>query len=84
MSIFSNNRSASTDDDTRSFPIQGTLSSNPIFGKSESSTIPWWLAKIAYEHYAKLYGSQQSLERMAERGGFGRTELLALLRREGY
>jgi hypothetical protein len=65
-------------DDTRPFPIQGGLPSTGI----KPSTIPWWLAEIAYDHYAKMYGRGQSLERMAERGGFGRKELLALLRKE--
>lgn len=32
--------------------------------------IPWWLAEEAYLEYSKLYGSEQSLERLAERGGF--------------
>lgn len=40
--------------------------------------IPWWLAEIAYENYNCK--SQQSLERIAERGGFGREELVALIR----
>ncbi|MHC4181695.1 MAG: hypothetical protein ACYSWU_29760 [Planctomycetota bacterium] len=47
-----------------------------------SSTIPWWLAEIAYEHYVALYGKSQTLERIGQRGGFGRDELVAYLRRE--
>ena len=65
-------------DDNRPFPIQGGLPSTGI----KPSTIPWWLAKIAHENYLKMYGGGQSLERMAERGGFGRTELVQLLRME--
>jgi hypothetical protein len=49
------------------FPIQDGL------------TIPWSLAEKAYEMYSQLYGSDQSLERLAERGGFGVTELAVLL-----
>lgn len=45
----------------------------------QSGTIPWWLALEAYRHYVKFYGVSQSLERIAERGGFGREELLLLL-----
>ena len=45
-------------------------------------TVPWWLAEIAYEYYSSRHGTSQSLERLAERGGFGRAELLSLLRRE--
>jgi len=40
--------------------------------------IPWWLAEEAY----KGYHCDQSLEKIDERGGFGRQELLDLLRRK--
>jgi hypothetical protein len=69
------------------FPIQGGGSHRRTadFGLViESCTIPWWLAEIAYEHYAKLFGTSQSLKRLAERGGFGRDELLILLRKEKF
>lgn len=39
-------------------------------------------AERAYARYAKLYGGAQTLERLAERGGFGLAELGFLLR--GY
>lgn len=75
-------------DDNRPFPIQGGHYLNadgtprrPI-GHYAPSTIPWWLAEEAYKHYAGRFGSSQSLQRLAERGGFGREELLMLLRRE--
>ena len=70
-------------DDTRPFPIQ-RHSYRDKTGKMihrPRHTIPWWLAEEAYCHYAKLFGTSQSLERLAERGGFGRDELLLLLRR---
>ena len=72
--------------DTRPFPIQGGFIrvQNDFSLQESKSEIPWWLAEIAYEHYAKLYGKQQSLERLAERGGFGRDELVSLLRRESH
>jgi len=41
--------------------------------------IPWWLAELAYKSYSKQYGTRQSLQRLYERGGFGRTELMYLL-----
>ena len=68
-------------DDTRAFPIQ---SDGFVRGKGEvaRSAIPWWLAEIAYEYYASRYGTQQTLEGLAERGGFGREELVGLIRRE--
>lgn len=64
-------------DDTRPFPIQGD------FGppRHQSSTIPWWLAEEAYKIYHHHFASSnQSLQRLADRGGFGRQELLMLLR----
>ena len=58
------------------FPIQ-----MEIYGRVRlpATQIPWWLAEIAYKHYVELFGDQQSLQRLAERGGFGREELLRLL-----
>lgn len=58
--------------DNRPFPIQAENGGSPC-------TIPWWLAEHAYAGYVKLYGKGQSLERIAERGGFGRNELIDLL-----
>ena len=46
-----------------------------------ATTVPWWLASEAYEHYREVSGNPQPLERIAERGGSGRWEILALLRR---
>ena len=60
------------------FPIQAEYSPKKLV----ATEIPWWLAEVAYKHYTQLFGSQQSLERLAERGGFGRDELLRLLRKE--
>ena len=72
-------------DDTRPFPIQEDPWHKDEKGKyiiRKKSTIPWWLAEEAYKFYSTKYGKEQSLERLAERGGFGRTELLSFLRRE--
>lgn len=38
-------------------------------------SIPWSVAEKAYEVYSRKYGSSQSLERLAERGGFGVGEM---------
>lgn len=68
-------------DDNRPFPIQGELSTS-VQGQRDACSIPWWLAIEAYKFYRELYGPGcQSLERIAERGGFGRNELILLLRR---
>jgi hypothetical protein len=69
-----------SESDSRPFPIQGGYDNNRH--RLDRSTIPWWLAEEAYAHYKKLFGDGQSLERIAHRGGFGREELLTLLRRE--
>ena len=66
-------------DDNRPFPIQGELRSSH-WGMRPACTIPWWLAEKAYARYVARYGRGQSLERLAERGGFGRQELLDLLK----
>jgi hypothetical protein len=49
--------------DQRRFPIQraGTL---------PAGSVPWSLAETAYAGYAAEHGTDQSLERLAERGGF--------------
>lgn len=65
------------------FPIQADHGGYGIPDKPKSH-IPWWLAEVAYEFYASRYGTQQSIERLAERGGFGRDELLELLRRGNF
>ena len=68
-------------DDTRPFPIQ----SNAFKGHRQyeaRSTIPWWLAEEGYKYYVERFGDRQTLEEIAQRGGFGRQELLMLLRRE--
>jgi len=72
-------------DDTRPFPIQAEMShrnNEGIFIYPKKSSIPWWLAEEAYSFYSSKYGTGQSLERLAERGGFGRIELLMLIRKE--
>jgi len=64
------------------FPIQGSLRDELPYGKAPACQIPWWLAEVAYKHYVELFGTQQSIERLAERGGFGRAEFLMLLRKQ--
>jgi hypothetical protein len=69
-------------DDCRPFPVQGeyeTADGVRLRRRLPASSIPWWLAEEAYAQYARHYGTSQSIERMAERGGFSRWELLDLL-----
>ena len=63
----------------KNFPIQKTYG---VGGNEPQTVIPWWLAEEAYSYYASRFGRGQSLERLAERGGFARKELLGLLRRD--
>lgn len=64
----------------RRFPIQGEWSERER-RHIAPTTIPWDVAERAYEGYLARFGRhhQQSLERLAERGGFGRDELVLLL-----
>lgn len=49
----------------RRFPImRGTI-----------RTIPWSIAEVAYREYVRRFGDSQTLERIAERGGFYISEL---------
>lgn len=48
--------------ETRTFPIKGGL------------RIPWAAAERAYETYARHFGDEQPLAKIAERGGFGLIE----------
>lgn len=64
--------------DWRPFPVQAEHGRpNESFPRT---MIPWWVAEIAHEEYAKYHN--QSLERIAERGGFGWMELVLLLGKE--
>jgi len=66
--------------DTRPFPIQGEgLRRKPYPYRPQRSMIPWWLAEVAYKGYSSAHGTRQSLKRLAERGGFGRAELVFYL-----
>lgn len=64
----------------RRFPIQGESGRNPNGSRKRipASSVLWSEAEIAYATYASLYGNQQSLERLAERQGFGREEYRTL------
>lgn len=66
-------------EDDRPFPIQGEGVGHD---RKERTYIPWWLAEEAYAEYVRRFGNQQTLQRLADRGGFGRDELLMLLRGE--
>lgn len=52
-----------------------------LFPIQQSSPVPWAVAERAYDYYAERYGTSQSLEELASRGGFGLQELACLLER---
>ena len=54
----------------RMFPIQSAHGAKP-----HPTSIPWAIADLAYSVYSARYGKDQSLERMAERGGFSPGEM---------
>ena len=61
----------------RRFPIQGEWGGHGV-GEIPPSTVPWSEAEIAYQTYSTLFGSEQSLETLAARGGFGIKEFQVL------
>lgn len=70
---------------SRRAPVQGehrgiqTDRSKPLRGPG---TIEWQEHLLAYVSYSARYGTDQSAERLAERGGFSYQELITLLGRE--
>lgn len=51
----------------------------PIIGPVHSMSIPWSVAQKAYEAYCEQFGKQQTLEALAQRGGFSTMEMDVLL-----
>lgn len=70
-------------DDCKAFDFEHRTECSQMkrFPIQNGGTIPWWLAEIAYEYYHENW-RDQSLEKIAERGGFGVSELVGLIRRE--
>jgi hypothetical protein len=58
----------------RMFPIQAQRGAAP-----HPMQVPWHVAELAYSVYAGQNGTGQSLERLAQRGGFGPEEMDELL-----
>lgn len=54
----------------RMFPIQGDIDAKPF-----PTRIPWSIAELAYSGYMSRFGSDQSLEALASRGGFHPKEM---------
>lgn len=47
--------------------------------KPSMNTVDEAIARVAYEEYAAKYGTEQSFERLHERGGFCAMEIIVLL-----
>ena len=63
-------------------PVQGEstdLDGYTIVPHEGSTKAPEWLLRLAFRDYEHKYGSAQSFDRLHERGGFGRMELLVHL-----
>lgn len=60
------------------FPVQG-LSHVP---HGVRFRISWEIAEKAYEYYSEKFGKGQSLERLAERGGFDISEIICFLAKQ--
>lgn len=68
--------------DVRRAPVQGAGWQSREAMRRPPGTISWTEHLEAYEAYAARYGRDQSAERLAERGGFGWTELVLFLGHE--
>ena len=58
------------------------MTNERVFPMQSGPDVPWSVAEVIYAAYAEVYPSsarQQSIERMAERGGFGWGEAAYLL-----
>lgn len=60
-----------------------SLSADKPFPMQDGPAIPWSLAERIYEVYTDVCGQDQTLERLAERGGFGWAEI-PILRRDYF
>jgi len=59
------------------FPIMTEIAKrDPV---APPMSIPWNIAELAYSVYSSRYGTSQTLQRLAERGGFGAGEMDTLL-----
>lgn len=59
-------RCLNTTDSERRFPLQGL------------GSVPWDVAEVAYSTYRRCFHNDQTMERLAERGGFGVEEFCLL------
>lgn len=67
--------------DDRTAPVQSERGSHRRSSGIPAGIIDWSEHLEVYGRYADLYGTDQSAERIAERGGFGVFEAEALLGR---
>jgi hypothetical protein len=58
--------------------VADTRQDGGAFKMQRGPSLPWATAELIYEAYARLYGTQQSLQRLHERGGFGWGEVAVI------
>lgn len=63
--------------DARPFPVQCDHRGD---ARHPQQFVPWGVARRAYQTYSRLFGNGQTLERLAERAGFGERELAVFLK----
>jgi hypothetical protein len=63
-------------------PVQGEGDKRKGLPGQGNGSIAWSEHLLAYQAYSSRYGSEQSAERLAARGGFGYIELIKFLGRE--
>lgn len=56
----------------KKFPMQ-------LIRHDQDNSIPYEVAEEIYKEYSTRYGTSQSLQRIGERGGFGKMEAIRLL-----
>lgn len=64
---------------SKPFPLQGEQLRDDPRKRLPGTHTSWPLAELAYSAYARCFGGDQSLERLAERGGFSISELAFFL-----
>lgn len=52
-----------------------------VMPMQDGPPLPWELAEVVYQAYSHQFGNSQSIDRIAERGGFGWAEVAEIFNR---
>lgn len=66
-------------EEARQRPVRMPVQVGTFHRPGVRTTVPTPIAEMAYAEYARQYGTDQSFERLHQRGGFGVIELMTLL-----